>query len=477
MPCMAVPAPVGPWDNDTIAMTEPVMPEPVMGVPIDICLAAPCPPYAPPPVQTTRGRRKTKLCKLWQENRCRRRRCPFAHGEAEIRVMIADDKQGEEKPWMKDVDEETTEVNALANFMAPNNLQRSQRMAMRDLIQHFVMENIEREATTKVTGQCAVNLDAFDTDLDLVVEGGVDAYPGEYQTRLATVLSTVGVMTCIHMRGDQPFVTFDSCQMAVVNGRWASSYFKVNITFRSGSCPERKEVSVMQMALNKYKTQRAIVPVIIALLRSSSNACAIPEKALLIMSLAFLEHSRTHPSFYNLQWVVTEFFRFYSNFDFRKHEVCVQDTPFPLKEAESDEVVIHDIMCDMNTAGGIEVECCKTSFNGIHERLVQNSVGGTRSLFHGLVSEDLIQHRNRILGEQLPEGTDPASPDQIVVQSLNSLADAIAEPCNISMKTLLQNLWAGKTTDPTEELTPTAAAIEAAARRLLALVKEDAMDC
>eukprot|EP01064_Diplonema_japonicum_P037842 TRINITY_DN89_c0_g2_i1.p1 TRINITY_DN89_c0_g2~~TRINITY_DN89_c0_g2_i1.p1 ORF type:complete len:402 (+),score=105.66 TRINITY_DN89_c0_g2_i1:72-1277(+) len=398
MPCMAVPAPVGPWDNDTIAMTEPVMPEPVMGVPIDICLAAPCPPYAPPPVQTTRGRRKTKLCKLWQENRCRRRRCPFAHGEAEIRVMIADDKQGEEKPWMKDVDEETTEVNALANFMAPNNLQRSQRMAMRDLIQHFVMENIEREATTKVTGQCAVNLDAFDTDLDLVVEGGVDAYPGEYQTRLATVLSTVGVMTCIHMRGDQPFVTFDSCQMAVVNGRWASSYFKVNITFRSGSCPERKEVSVMQMALNKYKTQRAIVPVIIALLRSSSNACAIPEKALLIMSLAFLEHSRTHPSFYNLQWVVTEFFRFYSNFDFRKHEVCVQDTPFPLKEAESDEVIIRGFMDRVIMAPGHEVAKCKKTFTVIYNKLAQNSASD-KCLFHGLVSDELVNQRNYFLGE------------------------------------------------------------------------------
>eukprot|EP01059_Diplonema_ambulator_P004370 TRINITY_DN1406_c0_g1_i2.p1 TRINITY_DN1406_c0_g1~~TRINITY_DN1406_c0_g1_i2.p1 ORF type:complete len:467 (+),score=174.18 TRINITY_DN1406_c0_g1_i2:48-1448(+) len=466
MPCHA---PIAPIILPDLLQKEEEL-EPVLGVPIDICLASPTPPMVK---QTTKGRRKTKLCKLWLENRCRRRRCPFAHGEAELRILVTEDKK-EERPWMDNLPEEACEVEALGVYMGPNSIQRSQRMAMRDLVQHYVMENIEREATTKVTGPCAVNLDVFDTDLDLVVEGVADAYPGEYQTRLATVLSSIGVMSCIHMKGDQPFVTFDSCQMTVVNTRWASSYFKVNVTFRSGSCPERKEVSVMQTALNKYKAQRAVVPVVLALMRSAAaSTCSIPEKALLIMCLAFLEHLRTHPGFYNLRWVVTEFFRFYSDFDFRRHEICVQDTPFPLKEVETDEVVIHDIMCDVNTAGRMDIACLKGCFGVIHDKLIQNNSIG-RSLFAGLVSEDLLRHRNRVLGEQTPE-VDPSSPSQVVINSINSLTDALADPANASLKSVVQSLIQGKSMDITEEVTPTAALLETATRRLLALLNDEEM--
>eukprot|EP01059_Diplonema_ambulator_P004368 TRINITY_DN1406_c0_g1_i10.p1 TRINITY_DN1406_c0_g1~~TRINITY_DN1406_c0_g1_i10.p1 ORF type:complete len:393 (+),score=147.72 TRINITY_DN1406_c0_g1_i10:48-1226(+) len=391
MPCHA---PIAPIILPDLLQKEEEL-EPVLGVPIDICLASPTPPMVK---QTTKGRRKTKLCKLWLENRCRRRRCPFAHGEAELRILVTEDKK-EERPWMDNLPEEACEVEALGVYMGPNSIQRSQRMAMRDLVQHYVMENIEREATTKVTGPCAVNLDVFDTDLDLVVEGVADAYPGEYQTRLATVLSSIGVMSCIHMKGDQPFVTFDSCQMTVVNTRWASSYFKVNVTFRSGSCPERKEVSVMQTALNKYKAQRAVVPVVLALMRSAAaSTCSIPEKALLIMCLAFLEHLRTHPGFYNLRWVVTEFFRFYSDFDFRRHEICVQDTPYPYKEAECDEAIIHSFLGRVIVAPAGEVARCRGTFGAIYKQLVVNAGKGV-GLFSHLISDELVKQRNYCLGE------------------------------------------------------------------------------
>eukprot|EP00754_Rhynchopus_humris_P012104 Rhum_TRINITY_DN14266_c11_g1::Rhum_TRINITY_DN14266_c11_g1_i1::g.78941::m.78941 len=440
-------------------------------------------------VLVTKGKRKTKLCRLWEEGRCRRRRCPFAHGAEELRIHHTDDAavataaaaaaacaptevapvaatmptvapvaaavepvmspapaaapapeaapqqqqpQQPAGPWAKysiyvpdaGTGEEPVEAACLGAYLAPNTAQRGHRCSIRDTVHHFVTEHIDRNAITKVAGASAACVDFFDTRLDLVVDASeAEQYAGEHVSRLCSVLSSAGVMSTIIPDACVPTLSLDSCAMSAVHQKWAKSYFKVSITFcHGGYSPERREFSVVQASLMRAKTQKVLIPAITGVIRSHASGAALPDRAVLVLCLAFFEHAKTHFQYEDLSWVFTEFFTFYSTFNFAKHAVRVADLPFPKKSAEVREICVSSVVSEENITSGSDYN---TVVSMLKELAAHFQAGGA---IQDVVSSSLVRSRDAVLYECT--SPDYAAKQNELVSCLASLSTLLADPAN-----------------------------------------------
>ena len=443
--------PIPPTPTETSVVVSP--PEPVSAVSVVsttetpeevVETLAPSEACNPP---TTKGRRKTKICKLWQEARCRRRRCPFAHGEEELRHYEEDTPDTPSAPvetpavttetpfWMKcaaQLDtQEVSEVACLGMFMQPNSEQRGHRNTIRDMVHHFVLENVDRTAITKVTGASAACLDMFDSDLDLVVDvSDVEQYAGSHVAQLSSAMSASGVMCRTATRADQtPIVSFDSCAMSAVHQKWSKSHFNVNVTFcQGGFSSERREFSVIQAALQKSKAQRILIPAITAVLQCRMQ---IPSRCVFIMVLAFFEHSRTHYKYDDLEWLFREFFAFYAKFDFATHGVCLSDAPFPRKTESSEGVWVPAVVTEENCAGGLNVTELRACFAYVDGHL---SGGGA---LQDLISTELVKQRDAVLYEC----SDPTyvAKETALLDTLKTLTSLLSDTSNHVHRATVRN--------------------------------------
>eukprot|EP01060_Flectonema_neradi_P009821 TRINITY_DN169_c5_g1_i1.p1 TRINITY_DN169_c5_g1~~TRINITY_DN169_c5_g1_i1.p1 ORF type:complete len:495 (+),score=81.43 TRINITY_DN169_c5_g1_i1:49-1533(+) len=382
-------------------------------------------------VITTKGKRKTKLCKLWLEDRCRRRRCPFAHGEAELRVQV---DEPESAGWAqnREITDFADEVRQFGEFMSQSEEQKLQRSSMRNLIQSIVVDNIDREAITKMGCQT----DLYDSDLELVIEVSSEHHTQRILASLDSVLRNFGVAT-IYSAATMT-ITFEASAMNAFSGCWLDAYFKVKIIVDNQGSFTRREASLMNSALSKCGPQRVLIPAVIGIFKS--HLAIVPDKSLIVMCLAFLIHSKTHPSFSDLGWLFKEFFRFYSDFDFNKFSVCLsQETPFPTRSDKGGkELSIIDVVTGVNTTTGVTTGNCQSVIKNIQSRITNHSQASNgRLLTDLLVSTHIVNRRNSILG--CPSETSRAEESNIL-DLLSKLSTALSDPINHTHKISVRNV-------------------------------------
>ena len=379
----------------------------------------------------TKGKRKTKLCKLWLEDRCRRRRCPFAHGEAELRVQV-DEPQTAGWAQDREIKDLADEVQQLGEFMSQSEEQKIQRSSMRNLIQSIVFDNIDREAITKMGCQT----DLYDSDLELVIEVSSEHHTQGILAALDSVLRNFGVSTINNV--STMSLVFEASAMNAFSGCWLDAYFKVKIVVDSQGSFTRREASLINFSLSKCGPQRVLIPAVIGIIKSQLTL--IPDKSLTIMCLAFLIHSRTHPSFSDLGWLLTEFFRFYSEFEFHKYSICLsQETPFPVRSDKgSKELSVIDVVTGTNTTAGVSTEDCQLVIKSIQNRILDHLQGnGTKRLTDYLISSRIVNQRNSILG---CSNEASLAEESNIVDLLTKLSSALSDPINHTHKISIRNV-------------------------------------
>ena len=245
------------------------------------------------------------------------------------------------------------EVFAFADFVATLQTEQSARAYMRTSLQKLVQLLVSSEATLKVIGGWGTGLATFSSQLDLVLESPSRNSQGEdtcLLSALYSVLRGFGLECELCVVNNYKAVRLDAHSM-VENQRGHAAASKSLSSGSSGSGdlydvlkfnvnifsdrvaaggggasvllgpPQSRQASLQtSMLLSRFPSgyRKLAVTLRHMLLRTNagSSVGGIGGYCVLLLIIAYLQHTSTDPRFGDLGWVFREFFTFFSSFDF-----------------------------------------------------------------------------------------------------------------------------------------------------------------
>eukprot|EP01065_Artemidia_motanka_P007468 TRINITY_DN1371_c1_g1_i1.p1 TRINITY_DN1371_c1_g1~~TRINITY_DN1371_c1_g1_i1.p1 ORF type:complete len:1309 (+),score=440.43 TRINITY_DN1371_c1_g1_i1:58-3984(+) len=244
------------------------------------------------------------------------------------------------------------EVEAFAGFVSATSSERARRAAVRSALQKLAQLRVCSDATVKIIGGWATGLASFDSALDLVVEvpAGVDF--GDPLAGFAAALSELEVHSLPVQAPGGAAIVFDaaaltSTELHVERSRGpAPASFLIYLYVAQRNSLLRAATQHVAHRLQRYPAHRHTLTVIRQVLRKLGTdisgkhiAQGISGFAVDLLALAFFESAKDSPSFSDPGWVLREFFRFYSQFDFANSSISSSPV-FPPKVHTEDALSI-----------------------------------------------------------------------------------------------------------------------------------------
>eukprot|EP00755_Sulcionema_specki_P012689 Sspe_Gene.52062::Locus_28860_Transcript_1_1_Confidence_1.000_Length_1212::g.52062::m.52062/K03514/PAPD5_7, TRF4; non-canonical poly(A) RNA polymerase PAPD5/7 len=223
--------------------------------------------------------------------------------------------------------EGNTEAKAYAKFIRPTAAECSMWGSIRRLFQGLALV-VDKEATVKIIGSCALGTAAYNSGVDLLVETPM---PNTLVDDFESVLkaSNIPASRRTTIIGDQ--LRIDGKSLAVLNPLWNNSDIFITLSFSSPllNASERQKNKFIKARLAELPGADEIVMVIKQLLKQMKlvdDQTGLSSHSVTIMILAFL-HCFWKGQ--DLSWVLREFFAFYVSFDFNAHSIALPSPQNP----------------------------------------------------------------------------------------------------------------------------------------------------
>ena len=233
-----------------------------------------------------------------------------------------------------------TEIQAYVSFVGATESEIGARSSMRTSLQKLVQLLVSPEAILKVIGSWATGLASFNSTLDLVVEC---PFQSNILESIQSVFADLGVCSEFAIVGGFSALklTSESLSQAVWqqqmlnHNRNEHGDFSVHIfadgnaTTMNAPINSRYVTTKIASRLNKFPENRRTAFVIRGIIDKTNLGTqpgGISGHVVLLLVLAHFEETKTQSSFTDPGWVLREFFRYYSTFDFVNHSI----NPVPL---------------------------------------------------------------------------------------------------------------------------------------------------
>eukprot|EP01060_Flectonema_neradi_P023794 TRINITY_DN3215_c0_g1_i1.p1 TRINITY_DN3215_c0_g1~~TRINITY_DN3215_c0_g1_i1.p1 ORF type:complete len:923 (+),score=187.92 TRINITY_DN3215_c0_g1_i1:113-2881(+) len=233
-----------------------------------------------------------------------------------------------------------TEIQAYVSFVGATESEIAARSSMRTSLQKLVQLLVSPEAILKVIGSWATGLATFNSTLDLVVEC---PYQDNILESIQSVFADLGVSSTFALvsgfsalRLTSESLTHAVWQQQVLpHNKNAHGDFSVNIFADASSSKISSPINSRYITtkigsrLNKFSENKRTAFVIRGIIDKTNLGTqpgGISGHIVLLLILAHFEENKHQSSFADPGWVLREFFRFYSTFDFVNHSI----NPTPL---------------------------------------------------------------------------------------------------------------------------------------------------